>query len=603
MMKRNKVKAFLFVLALLASLIPQIHPAKVAAGGDVDISEYTFPDSNFREYVRKFDKNSNGILEWAELEEVTWIYCQDLGIDDLSGIEFFTRLTILDCSKNRLTSLDVSCNVELERLHCNSNWLTDLDLFYNDRLNRYWVDFSDQYSSEAVYSSLNGRRVQFDLSTIPGIDITRITNLRQNNGSPLPPGSIYNSTTGILEMDHWAYVPGILYDCNVRFPGIPDWRMTVEVHLEYAHYGNDVYLTVERGEGKITVNKQYFVMEGETVTVQVAPISGYVLDSIRVEDGFGNVVPMWGNRFFMPDSTAWVYARFTPEGENPALWLAVFRVGDKSNYTAGETVPLAARAEGGKAPYRYQFYVIRSNGDMVILRDYAYNNTFNWQPVTPDVYRVGVNIRDAAGNVVGQEQTVDVNPSTVDPLKMAVFRTGNRTSYNTGETVALAARAEDGTAPYRYQFYVIRSNGSRVTLRNYSYTNIFNWVPLTPDTYQVGVNAKDAAGRIVNQVKTVTVRRPAVEPLKVAVFRAGYKSEYTTGETVALAARGEGGTAPYRYQFYVYRSSGAKVTLRDYSGVNIFNWKPTTPDTYRVCVAIKDAEGKVITKAIYVKIK
>ncbi len=286
------------------------------------------------------------------------------------------------------------------------------------------------------------------------------------------------------------------------------------------------------------------------------------------------------------------------EYRDVGLRIAVFRTGNKASYTAGETVALAARAEGGTAPYRYQFYVIRSNGARVTLRDYAYSNIFNWVTVTPDTYQVGVNVKDAAGAVVGQKITVTVRPSAGDPLRIAVFRTGNKTSYPAGETVALAARAEGGTAPYRYQFYVIRSSGARVVLRDYAYSNIFKWVPVTPDTYRVGVNVRDAGGKTANQEKQVTVTKA----LEVAVFRAGYRTVYTAGETVALAARGEGGTPPYQYQFHVYRSNGTKVILKHYSGVNIFNWIPVNPDNYRVCVAIRDANGKVVTKELEIRV-
>ncbi|MDI9469361.1 MAG: glycosyl hydrolase family 17 protein [Bacillota bacterium] len=284
---------------------------------------------------------------------------------------------------------------------------------------------------------------------------------------------------------------------------------------------------------------------------------------------------------------------------NANFRIAVFRTGSKTSYSTGERLALAARAEGGEAPFRYQFYVIRSNGAKVILRNYAFSNIFNWVPLTPDTYQVGVSVMDAAGTEINQEKTVTVSRSTEAPLRIAVFRTGNRTTYNTGERVALAARAEGGTAPYRYQFYVVRSNGSKVILRNYAFSNIFNWIPLTADTYQLGVNVEDDKGRVVSEVKTVTVKKG----LTVAVFRAGSKSTYKVGEIVALAARGEDGATPYRYQFYVYRSNGAKVILRDYGYSNIFNWKPTTPDSYRVCVAICDAKGAMVTAKTPVEVK
>ncbi|MDI9468651.1 MAG: SpaA isopeptide-forming pilin-related protein [Bacillota bacterium] len=279
--------------------------------------------------------------------------------------------------------------------------------------------------------------------------------------------------------------------------------------------------------------------------------------------------------------------------------IAVFRTGNKDSYTAGETVALAARAEEGSAPYRYQFYVVRSNGSKVILRNYASSNIFSWIPLTPDSYKVGVSVKDSADNEVHEERDVTVRPPAEDPLRIAVFRTGNKTSYNTGETVALAARAEGGTAPYRYQFYVIRSNGTRVILRDYAFSNTFNWMPVTPDSYQLGVSVKDKNDRQVGQVKNVTVSAA----LYVAVFRAGSKSTYTPGERLALAARAEHGATPYRYQFYVYRSNGAKVILRNFGFSNVYNWTPVTPDTYRVCVAVQDQTGKVVTKALSITVK
>ncbi|MDI9468648.1 MAG: hypothetical protein QM296_00395 [Bacillota bacterium] len=277
--------------------------------------------------------------------------------------------------------------------------------------------------------------------------------------------------------------------------------------------------------------------------------------------------------------------------------IVVFRAGSKDYYSTGETVALAARAEGGTPPYRYSFVAARSDGTETILRDYAYSNVFNWKPTTPDSYLLTVSVLDANDRWDIRNRYIWVTAG----LRIAVFRTGNKTSYSTGETVALAARAEDGATPYRYQFYVVRSNGSKVILRKFASSNVFNWTPTTPDNYRVGVEVKDANGLTVSEEKNVTVT--ASEPLEVAVFRAGSKTTYAPGESVALAARGEGGTAPYRYQFYVYRSNGARVILKNYSYSNIFTWKPVSLDTYRICVAIRDARGKVITKALYVTVK
>ncbi|MDI9468910.1 MAG: leucine-rich repeat protein [Bacillota bacterium] len=281
--------------------------------------------------------------------------------------------------------------------------------------------------------------------------------------------------------------------------------------------------------------------------------------------------------------------------------IAVFRAGWSDSYETGETVHLAARAEGGTAPYRYQFYVLRSNGRRVNFRkNPVFSNIYPWIPVTPDTYTLGVDVYDATGQKVTEEKTITV--TNHNPFWIEVFRAGWSDTYELGQTIDLAARAEGGTAPYKYQFYVLRSNGRRVNFRkNPVFSNIYPWTPSTPDTYTLGVDVFDATGRKVNRVTTITVKND--NPLSIASFRAGYKTEYTPGETLALEARGEGGTAPYQYQFYVIRSNGSKVVLRKYASSNTFSWSPVTPDTYKLGVAIRDAKERVASKEVTVTVK
>ncbi|MDI9470565.1 MAG: hypothetical protein QM296_10205, partial [Bacillota bacterium] len=75
-----------------------------------------------------------------------------------------------------------------------------------------------------------------------------------------------------------------------------------------------------------------------------------------------------------------------------------------------------------------------------------------------------------------------------------------------GQTIDLAARGEGGTGPYKYQFYVLRSNGNRVNFRKTPVSsNIYPWTPVTPDTYTLGVDVYDSSGKKVTQTKTITV--------------------------------------------------------------------------------------------------
>ncbi|MDI9468753.1 MAG: hypothetical protein QM296_00930 [Bacillota bacterium] len=579
---KQRRKTLVVLLVLLTSLIVQIRPA-MAGGGRV-ISPVNFPDDKFREYVSTFDTNNDGFLSFAELEAVTEIACYARNIASLKGIEYFSKLEVLICNNNKLQELDVSQNTELQQLRCGQNSLTTLDLRNNHKL---WYIFCpyNPISHLDVSHLRDLTKLSCFHTHLSSLDLSQNTNLRELDCSHSRIGYLDLSKNTKLEsacIEKQNYPTNFLsgwYGTEHRFdlfatvgpelfPNITDVRKSREEALPpSARYDSGTgILRIDPREKLNSVSYSY-------------DVKSPAIPGLRLEVEV---------KLLYSDQT------------DPHLEVAVFRTGSRTDYRTGETVALAARAQGGKSPYRYMFYVIRNNGNgsFLTLRNYAYNNTFNWKPVTPDTYIVGVGVEDEEGNLVHQEKTVTVRAAATDPLKLAVFRTGNKTKYSPGETVALAARAEGGTAPYRYQFYVLRSNGARVILRNYSYNNTFSWKPVTPDTYKLGVNVRDGSGNVLNQEKQVTV----ANSLRVAVFRAGYRTDYMRGETVALAARGEGGRAPYQYQFYVYRSNGAKVILKNYSRVNCFNWIPQTGDTYRVCVAIRDAGGTAITKAVYVKV-
>lgn len=291
------------------------------------------------------------------------------------------------------------------------------------------------------------------------------------------------------------------------------------------------------------------------------------------------------------------------------LSVAVFRAGHSDygvyNYKVGEQINLAARGEGGFGPYKYQFYAIRPNGSRVNFRSQpVYSNVYPWTPVTAGTYEVGVDIYDEIGEKV-TAKTFRITVEAPNPLSVAVFRAGYSESgiYKIGDQINLAARGEGGKAPYKYQFYAIRPNGSHVNFRSQPvYSNVYPWTPVTAGTYDVGVDIYDANGAKVT-AKTVRITVEAADPLSVAVFRAGYKTSYNVGETVALAARGEGGSGNYQYQFYLYRSNGAKVVLKNFCTGNVCSWKPQTPDHYRVCVDIKDSSGVIVTKEIEITVR
>ena len=112
-----------------------IDPDNPTAIPGVEINETNFPDPVFRQYLAKnFDKNKDGRLSDKEIADVTGLYLGELGISDLTGIQYFKNLFSLWCYDNNLTTLDVSNNTELEILACGNNQLTSLDVSHNTLL-------------------------------------------------------------------------------------------------------------------------------------------------------------------------------------------------------------------------------------------------------------------------------------------------------------------------------------------------------------------------------------------------------------------------------------------------------------------------------------
>ncbi len=122
----------------------------------VEINEENFPDENFRNYLLQQSYGEDGMLTRLEIRNTLTINVTEMGIEDLTGIEYFTGLTrllckgnelteldvtgmpylqVLECGKNQLTSIDVSKNPRLECFYCESNQLTELDVSQNPKMN------------------------------------------------------------------------------------------------------------------------------------------------------------------------------------------------------------------------------------------------------------------------------------------------------------------------------------------------------------------------------------------------------------------------------------------------------------------------------------
>lgn len=94
------------------------------------------PDANFKAALiaQGVDTNDDMEISYEEALAVTSLDVGSQEISDLTGIEFFTNLTVLNCYSNNLISIDISDLTGLQELRCFDNLLTSLDVSANTAL-------------------------------------------------------------------------------------------------------------------------------------------------------------------------------------------------------------------------------------------------------------------------------------------------------------------------------------------------------------------------------------------------------------------------------------------------------------------------------------
>ncbi len=102
------------------------------------------PDTNFEQALIDLGIDSDGIVNGqvltSDVETVISLNLNHKGIDDITGIEDFAALEILDVTGNYLLVLDVSNNLQLKELYCSSDSagfnmpVSSLDLTNNTNL-------------------------------------------------------------------------------------------------------------------------------------------------------------------------------------------------------------------------------------------------------------------------------------------------------------------------------------------------------------------------------------------------------------------------------------------------------------------------------------
>lgn len=126
-------RAFVSLVNLADESIAQTFCITQDADASALAETISFVDPAFEKIaVTLCDLDGDGKVSRAEALNLETLDITNKGITDLTGIEWFTNLRILNCSENSsLKTLDISSNTALEELNCRSCKITNLDISKN----------------------------------------------------------------------------------------------------------------------------------------------------------------------------------------------------------------------------------------------------------------------------------------------------------------------------------------------------------------------------------------------------------------------------------------------------------------------------------------
>ena len=132
----------------------------------------------------------NALVETAKINTVTSLNVINLGINQLTGIEDFSALVVLNCQDNNLGTLDVSQNLDLQTLVCQDNQITNLNLGTIPNLSQLFCG-NNQLTSIDITPFINLTWLEInDNPGLSSLDVSGNSILQRIDASNSPIGSI-----------------------------------------------------------------------------------------------------------------------------------------------------------------------------------------------------------------------------------------------------------------------------------------------------------------------------------------------------------------------------------------------------------------------------
>lgn len=144
----------------------------------IPIDEENFPDELFRDFLFQQEFGEDGLIDANEINDILQLTLDDLGIADLTGIQYFTNLMTLRAANNELsTHLDLSENINLSTVDVSGNQLPSINLSTLTKLENLNVSRNQLTGSLNISNNLKLNYVVAGFNKLTTLDTSGLNNL------------------------------------------------------------------------------------------------------------------------------------------------------------------------------------------------------------------------------------------------------------------------------------------------------------------------------------------------------------------------------------------------------------------------------------------
>lgn len=257
--------------------------------------------------------------------------------------------------------------------------------------------------------------------------------------------------------------------------------------------------------------------------------------------------------------------------------------------TVGKSISLAAAAEGGEAPYEYQFGLQGTDGTVKWTTQYSGENSHSFTAYTGGSFKAFVNIKDANGAVCTKAISLEIKG-----LEITSFAVAPKTG-TVGTEMVLTARTLNELFGYGANVHGIAikkgdkpvaSIGGMNYTQDGRYTDFTaKWTPQEAGDYTARLYIKDAYGQTAEKTIAFTVMEKASNTL--TIYYKGYTNpniHYQVGDGAWTAVPGIAMTPTgtivgytHIYTIDLGAATYANVCFNDGNG----NWDSNNGQNYR----------------------